>query len=105
VGLTGIWNWGDKKKRDANQRALGIDRKFLHPDIERFVTLKDRDVTILFDRSDRERPEEPRAARELAEVLRRDHDVARVRLMMPPSAASKGADDYYAVRGRRVTSR
>ena len=101
VGLTGIWNWGDKQKRKAYALANGVDRKFLHPDIERFVALQGRDVTILFDRSDRVRPEEPRAARELAEVLRRDHGVARVRMIMPPSAATKGADDYYVARARR----
>jgi hypothetical protein len=99
IGLTGIWNFADTAaRREYRKQNPGCDRWTLHPDIARFVELRGREVTILFDYSERERPAEKDAALRLARLLQTAG--AKVKIVTPPSAATKGADDLYVARAR-----
>jgi hypothetical protein len=81
VALPGIWNGSPK---DA-----GTGRPALHPDLAA-VPLRGRRVWVLFDRSDRSDPAEPKAARRLGRLLERAGAAVLVGYCPGPH---KGADD------------
>jgi hypothetical protein len=96
IGLTGVWNWGDKKYKDDT----GGER--LHPDIAQHVAVAGRESVIVFDADSRDNDQVMLAARRLTGVLLAAGATA-VRFTAPPDAAAKGIDDYYAAHGDAAT--
>jgi hypothetical protein len=82
VALPGIWNGCPK---DANGRPA------LHPDLAA-LPLAGRPAWVLFDRSDRPDPDEPKAARRLGGLLKKAGAID-VRVGICPGPG-KGADDH-----------
>lgn len=96
VGLTGVWNWGDKKLRDET----GEQR--LHPVLRDHVAIAGRHHVICFDADARQNDSVMLAAARLAGLLR-FAGAASVKFVCPPSSEQKGIDDYYAAFGEVVT--
>jgi hypothetical protein len=96
VGLTGVWNWGDKKHRDAT----GEER--LHPTIRDHAIVAGRHHIICFDGDARDNEQVMLAAARLCGVLRAAGAVS-VRFVCPPSLEQKGIDDYFVAHGGEVT--
>jgi hypothetical protein len=96
VGLTGVWNWGDTKHKDAT----GEER--LHPAIREHVTVAGRRCVVCFDSDARQNDNVMLAAARLAGMLLRS-GAARVLFVCPPTAEQKGIDDFYAAFGEAVT--
>lgn len=106
IGLTGIYNFGDKKKRDAWKEKHPKSKKhapfFWHPDILPHVpSFRAHKHVIVYDHyADKSDPAEPEAANELATLLY-EADASEVRFVVPPTKETKGVDDFYAHHARR----
>jgi hypothetical protein len=95
VGLTGVYNWGDKKHKDETHEER------LHPLIREYVSVAGRQHVICFDADAKENEQVMTAAQRLAGVLLAA-GATSVKFVCPPSKAHKGIDDFYAAFGAEV---
>lgn len=92
IGLTGVWNWGDKKHKDET----GEER--LHPMLREHVAISGRQHVIVFDADARQNEQVMLAAARLCGVLCAA-GAASVKFICPPSTEHKGIDDYSYAHG------
>jgi hypothetical protein len=92
VGLTGVWNWGDRQHRTDT----GAER--LHPTLLEHVTVAGRHHVICFDADAKDNENVMLAAARLCGVLRAGGAIS-VRFVCPPALEQKGIDDFFAANG------
>lgn len=92
VGLTGVWNWGDKK----HKQETGEER--LAPVLREHVAIMGRRHVIVFDADYHTNEDIQLAAARLCGVLLAAGALS-VRFVCPPSREQKGIDDYFAAYG------
>ncbi len=91
IGLTGVWLWLDSEHRSERGDQL-------HPTIAKHVAIAGRAHVIVFDADARTNDGIMQAAARLCGVLYAA-GATDVRFVVPPDAATKGIDDYYAAHG------
>lgn len=96
VGLTGVWNWIDRKHKEST----GEER--LHSALREQVGIAARHHVICFDADALDNDQVMLAAARLCGVLRAAGALS-VRFVCPPTPEQKGIDDFFAEFGPDVT--
>lgn len=94
IGLSGIWNWQQRRERDANGKPAG-PRKLIS-ELEE-ISWNDRPVGIAFDTdvTPKTKRSVDHARRELAKTLKeKGADVVLIDLPPGPNGSKQGLDDY-----------
>lgn len=100
IGLSGVWNWRGLIGKTSDAQGNRQDEKGPIPDWGR-LTLKDRPITILFDRDASTNPKVRYARYQLAQFLAKQG--ARPSIAeIPPDSQHKGIDDLTAAEGPKA---